>query len=86
MEKVYVETHDGGYWISGSRVSLDSVVWAFLQGLSPEAIAAECFSDPSRSNRCTGRLLTTSRIGRKSIRILSKPTLILNRYAQPRER
>jgi uncharacterized protein (DUF433 family) len=43
MEKRYVETHDEGYWISGTRVSLDSVVLAFLQGLSPETIAAECF-------------------------------------------
>jgi uncharacterized protein (DUF433 family) len=43
MEKVYVETRDGGYWISGTRVSLDSVVVAFLEGLSPEVIAGECF-------------------------------------------
>lgn len=43
MEKLYVEARDGGYWISGTRVSLDSVVVAFLQGLSPESIAAECF-------------------------------------------
>jgi uncharacterized protein (DUF433 family) len=43
MEKSYVEQHDGGYWITGSRVSLDSVVLAFLQGLSPETISAECF-------------------------------------------
>jgi uncharacterized protein (DUF433 family) len=42
VEKVYVETHDGGYWVSGTRVSLDSVVLAFLQGLSPETIASEC--------------------------------------------
>ncbi len=44
MEKLYVERHDEGYWISGTRISLDSVVLAFLQGLSPEAIASECFS------------------------------------------
>ncbi len=43
MEKAYVETRDGGYWISGARVSLDSVVLAFAQGLSPETIAGECF-------------------------------------------
>jgi uncharacterized protein (DUF433 family) len=42
MEKAYVESHEGGYRISGTRVSLDSVVLAFLQGLSPETIAAEC--------------------------------------------
>ena len=43
MEKSYVERQDEGYWISGTRVSLDSVVLAFLEGLSPETIAAECF-------------------------------------------
>ncbi len=43
MEKVYVETHDGGYWVTGTRVSLDSIALAFLQGLSPETIAGECF-------------------------------------------
>jgi uncharacterized protein (DUF433 family) len=39
----YVEQHDGGYWISGTRVSLDSVAIAFQQGFSPEAIARDCF-------------------------------------------
>jgi len=43
MEKRYVETRDAGYWISGTRVSLDSVVLTFLDGLSPETIAGECF-------------------------------------------
>ena len=43
MEKCYVDEHDGGYWVAGTRVSLDSVVFAFLDGLSPETIAAECF-------------------------------------------
>ena len=31
------------YWIAGTRVSLDSIVFAFLEGLSPETMAAECF-------------------------------------------
>ncbi|MBN2580072.1 MAG: DUF433 domain-containing protein [Pirellulales bacterium] len=43
MENDYVEKRNGGYWINGTRVSLDSVVLAFLQGLSAETIAAECF-------------------------------------------
>jgi len=43
MDKAYVEQHDDGYWVAGTRVSLDSVVWAFLGGLSPETIVAECF-------------------------------------------
>ena len=36
MEKRYVEERDHGYWIAGTRVSLDSVVLAFLEGFSPE--------------------------------------------------
>ena len=43
MEKQYVEQLDQGYRIVDSRVSLDSVVLAFLAGYSPETIAAECF-------------------------------------------
>jgi uncharacterized protein (DUF433 family) len=43
MEKEYVEKRDEGFWITGTRVSLDSVVFAFNDGLSPETIAAECF-------------------------------------------
>lgn len=39
MKREYVEQRDGGYWIAGSRVSLDSIVYAFLRGASPEAIA-----------------------------------------------
>src|SRR5260370_36381655 len=34
----YVQQHDGGYWVADTRVSLDSVVYAFLEGLSPESI------------------------------------------------
>jgi uncharacterized protein (DUF433 family) len=43
MAKQYVEQRGHGYWIAGSRVSLDSVILAFLDGLSPETIVAECF-------------------------------------------
>ena len=43
MSKQYVEKRGGGYWIAGTRVSLDSVVFAFLDGFSPETIATECF-------------------------------------------
>ncbi len=35
----YVEQRDGGYWITGTRISLDSLVYAFLRGASPESIA-----------------------------------------------
>ena len=43
MERQYVELRDQGYWITGSRVSLESVIFAFLDGYSPETIVAECF-------------------------------------------
>ena len=39
MVKEYVQERDGGYFIDGTRVSLDSVVYAFLRGESPEGIA-----------------------------------------------
>jgi uncharacterized protein (DUF433 family) len=39
MAKEYVEKREGAYRISGTRVSLDSVVYAFLRGASPESIA-----------------------------------------------
>jgi uncharacterized protein (DUF433 family) len=35
----YVEQRNGGYYVAGTRVSLDSVVYAFLRGESPERIA-----------------------------------------------
>ncbi len=36
--KTYVEYRDNGYWIAGTRISLDSVVYTFRNGLSPESI------------------------------------------------
>ena len=39
MTKEYVETREGAYRISGTRVSLDSIVYAFLRGAAPESIA-----------------------------------------------
>src|SRR5947209_7230993 len=38
MSKVYVTQVEGAYRITGTRVSLDSVVYAWLNGLSPESI------------------------------------------------
>jgi uncharacterized protein (DUF433 family) len=46
MAKDYVERRDAGYYIAGSRVSLDSIVYEFLSGSSPEAIQ-EAFSTVS---------------------------------------
>ena len=42
MNQSYVEKRNGGYYIQNTRVSLDSVVYRWLEGLSPETIA-ECF-------------------------------------------
>jgi uncharacterized protein (DUF433 family) len=42
MDNQYVEVRDGGYYVQGSRVSLASVVHAFLEGHSPESIQ-ECY-------------------------------------------
>lgn len=33
-----IEQRDGGYWIKGTRVSLDSVVYSYLRGHSPQTI------------------------------------------------
>ncbi|MBA3714955.1 MAG: DUF433 domain-containing protein [Pyrinomonadaceae bacterium] len=38
MHKEYIEHRDGGYWIAGKRISLDSVVYAFRRGAAPESI------------------------------------------------
>ena len=34
----YIEQREGGYYVAGTRVSLDSLVYAFRSGESPEAI------------------------------------------------
>ena len=39
LSKPYVEQRNEGYWIEGTRISLDSIVYAFLNGESPESIA-----------------------------------------------
>ena len=35
---MYIEQRNGGYYLASTRVSLDSVVYAFLRGQSPESI------------------------------------------------
>jgi uncharacterized protein (DUF433 family) len=37
--KQYIEEREGAYRLIGKRVSLDSIVYAFLAGQSPESIA-----------------------------------------------
>jgi uncharacterized protein (DUF433 family) len=39
MNQQYVEKRDGGYWVAGTRVYLDSIVYDFLDGMSPDSIA-----------------------------------------------
>jgi uncharacterized protein (DUF433 family) len=39
MSDAYIEQHEGVYTVAGTRVSLDSIVYAFLSGPSAEAIA-----------------------------------------------
>jgi uncharacterized protein (DUF433 family) len=41
MAKEYVEEKNGGYYVAGTRVTLDSIVQCFNEGLSPEAILEE---------------------------------------------
>jgi uncharacterized protein (DUF433 family) len=36
--KAYIEYRNEAYWIEGTRISLDSVVYAFQKGLAPESI------------------------------------------------
>ena len=38
MSKEYVNLQDGSYRIGGTRVSLDSIVYAYQRGASPESI------------------------------------------------
>ena len=39
MSDAYIEQRDDAYMVAGTRVSLDSIVYAFLSGQSAEAIA-----------------------------------------------
>jgi uncharacterized protein (DUF433 family) len=39
MARDYIEKRNGAYGVANTRVSLDSVVYAFLRGAAPESIA-----------------------------------------------
>jgi len=43
IENEYISQHDDGYWILDTGISLDSVVFRFLEGLSAESIRLDCF-------------------------------------------
>ena len=36
--KSYIEYRQEAYWVVGTRISLDSIVYSFQRGLSPESI------------------------------------------------
>jgi uncharacterized protein (DUF433 family) len=38
MHSEYIEQRNGGYYLAGTRISLDSVVYSFNEGQSPDAI------------------------------------------------
>jgi len=38
MHSEYIEERNGGYYVAGTRISLDSVVYCFERGSAPEAI------------------------------------------------
>lgn len=38
MNKICVEKRVEGYWIKGKRISLDSIIYDFQKGKSPESI------------------------------------------------
>ena len=39
----YIESRDGGYYVTGTPISLEAVIHQFKDGLSPETIQRECF-------------------------------------------
>ena len=41
MAKEYIEQRQGGHYVAGTRISLDSIAQCFEEGLSPEAILGE---------------------------------------------
>jgi hypothetical protein len=69
MSDQYVEKHEQVFRIRGTRVALDSVIYQFQIGRSPEAIQ-DAFPG-CRSARCPERSLTT-RITRQNS--TSQPT------------
>lgn len=43
LNNPYIEISQGVYRVAGKRVSLDSLVYRWREGLSPETIQSECF-------------------------------------------
>src|ERR1035438_5530317 len=59
----YVRERDGGYYVAGSRISLDSVVHPFKNGASPESILRS-FPLIGSLEKSTGPSRSTWRIGK----------------------
>ncbi|MEA5421055.1 DUF433 domain-containing protein [Spirulina sp. CCNP1310] len=38
VPKSYIAYQNNAYWVEGTRISLDSIVYAFQKGMSPESI------------------------------------------------
>lgn len=38
MDRAFVERRDGGFYLTGSRVPIDRIVWEYRNGEDPEAI------------------------------------------------
>jgi len=55
MPNEYIEERNGGYYVAGTRISLDSVVCAFNRGDSPETIL-ESFPLLGKSARVYGAI------------------------------
>ena len=68
MVHEYIEAREGGYYLAGSRVSLDSVVYEFLKGETPEGIlqsfpslSLEQVARSRKTPRCFVILITIKR-------------------------
>ena len=55
MHSEYIEQRNGGYYVAGTRISLDSVVYSFNEGQSSEAIQKD-FPSLKRAATSTRRL------------------------------
>jgi len=51
MHGEYIEQRNGGYYLAGTRISLDSVVYLFHEGQSPDAIQGD-FPSLKRAQVC----------------------------------
>jgi len=51
--KSHGEQREGDYWVAGTRVSLDSLVYAFREGQTAESLAQSFPAWRSSSRSCT---------------------------------